>query len=373
MQNTVQNSSAVTGQVSTETNISQIITTSEPMSNEKRMNFEEERTRLYAQLNEKDDEIDKYSQQLEKLKQQVVEQEELIASSRRDNERLQQENESANKEVTQVLQALQELAVNYDQKSQEVESRNREFDTLSEALDAKLSAMNIFRSESTQMKEQSLLQRNRLNPMLTHLMKDLGEVGIILGANSSSSIGELKMAGDCNKIEDEFTVARLYISQIKSEVKAMTLRTQHMECLQTTCNKKIESYEKDLAESKLLISEYEAKMKCLQESMRDIENTKHSLKEAVDHLNEECTKLKAAEGLRDVTTKEKQKEKDSIEKMKKALEQQIEKHRENHIKHLSALRDEIAEKQSIIDQLTEANQKLTLAQEGLQLETNKLK
>jgi kinesin family protein 5 len=223
----VQNLSSVTGQVSVDTNISHIIT-SEPLSNEERMKFEEERTRLYAQLDEKDDEIDRYSQHLEKLKEQILEQEELISSSRRDYElsqaemsRIQQENESAKEEVKEVLQALEELAVNYDQKSQEVESRNREFEILSEDLNIKLSALNTSQSELQQMKEQSLHQRKRLNEMLTNLMKDLGEIGVVLGANPSSVIGELKVAGDSNKIEDEFIIARLYISKMKSEVKAL--------------------------------------------------------------------------------------------------------------------------------------------------------
>lgn len=223
----VQNLSAVTGPAAVDAHIAHMIT-SEPMSNEERMKFEEERTRLYAQLDEKDDEIDKYSQHLEKLKEQILEQEELITSSRRDYEllqqemsRIQQENESAKEEVKEVLQALEELAVNYDQKSQEVENRNREFETLSEDLNLKLSALNSSQSELQQMREQTIHQKKRLNEMLSNLMKDLGEVGIVLGANPTSVIGELKVAGDSNKMEDEFTVARLYISKMKSEVKAL--------------------------------------------------------------------------------------------------------------------------------------------------------
>lgn len=268
---------------------------------EERQKLELERERLYQQLDEKDEEINQQSQYVEKLKEQMLEQDELIASTRRDYEalqaemnRIQQENESAKEEVKEVLSALEELAVNYDQKSQEVDAKNKEMESLSEELMQKKAALNTSTTELQQLKDINSHQRKRIAEMLSNLLKELGEIGTTLGGEGN----EIKISNDAAKLEEEFTVARLYISRMKSEVTNLSQRLQDTENKEQDSNRKVTEYEKELGECKLLISQHEARVKSLQESIREAENKKRTLEESVDALREECAKLKAAEQVR---------------------------------------------------------------------------
>lgn len=93
------------------------------------------------------------------------------------------------------------------------------------------------------------------------------------------------------------------------------------------------------------------------------------IKLQVDVLNEEVAKMKAQEKMHQMASDKRQEE----VQMKEALEGQIEQHREQHAKQVSALRNEIEEKQSAIATLKDENQKLTLAFEQLQRDHDKLK
>jgi kinesin family member 5 len=238
---------------------------------DERARLEAERERLYQQLDDKDEEINQQSQYVEKLKEQIMDQEELIANTRKDYEnlqtemtRIQQENESAKEEVKEVLQALEELAVNYDQKSQEIDVKNKEIDNVTEELQTKQAQLSTTASELQQLKDMSTHQKKRINEMLGNLLRDLGEVGQAL---SNDSATDMKMNPDMltgGKVEEEFTVARLYISKMKSEAKNLSQRCHNMDVQLQDTNKKVHDYEKDLGESRLLISQHEARMKSLQ-------------------------------------------------------------------------------------------------------------
>lgn len=325
-----------------------------------------ERERLYQSLDEKDDEINHQSQLVEKLKEQMLEQEELISSTRRDYEvlqsemtRLTSENEKAKEEVKEVLQALEELAVNYDQKTEEVERKSKETESLAEELSKNQTFLSSATSELQSVKDSQNHQKKRINEMLVSLLKDLNEVGSIIGTSNDAmkNLGEVE-----GKVEEEFTVARLHISKMRSEVKNLVTRCGTLESKYGEMNTQIEEREKELVETKLLITQHEAKMKTLTHSMKDADNKKRTLEEQVDALNEEVARLKAVSQV-------------SVQDghIKEALEKQIDEHREQHQKQLSALRDEITAKQQQIEELTDENQKRVVTEEQLKAEYEKLK
>uniref|UniRef100_A0AAQ4QIR8 Kinesin-like protein n=1 Tax=Gasterosteus aculeatus aculeatus TaxID=481459 RepID=A0AAQ4QIR8_GASAC len=334
--------------------------------------YEEDISNLYKQLDDKDDEINQQSQLAEKLKEQMMDQEELLASTRRDYEkiqeelcRLQAENEMAKEEVKEVLQALEELAVNYDQKSQEVVERDGSNLQLIEELHQKTVTAQRLPPELSQLQELNGLQRKRAAEVLNLLLRDLGEIGAIIG-NGDAKISAVRT-------EEEFTIARLYISKMKSEVKSLVNRGKQLESAQADAHRKIQANEKELASCQLLISQHQAKIKSLSDYMQNMEQKKRQLEESQDALTEELTILQAQEKRHEALGKEKEKEDISRPGGDEDMKEQLENHREAHQKQLSRLRDEIEDKQRVQDELTDLNQRLLLEQERLVSDYDKLK
>ncbi|XP_038579752.1 kinesin-1 heavy chain-like [Micropterus salmoides] len=333
--------------------------------------YEAEMAKLYKEMDDKDEEINQQSQLVEKLNQQLLDQEELLASSSRDHDTLQTElnrllaeNEASKEEVKEVLQALEELAVNYDQKSQEVEDKSKEFEALSEELNEKSSSLASIDSELQKLKEMTNHQKKRVTEMTSSLLKDLAEIGVALGSN------DIKQQESSGLIDEEFTVARLYISKMKSEVKTMVKRSKQLESTHADSTQKMEEMEIELTACQLRISQHEAKIKSLTDSLQNVEQKKRQLEENVDCLNEEIVRIKAQEK---VNTMEKEDEIQSANEVKEAVEKQIQSHREAHQKQISSLRDELDNKEKLITELQDLNQKIMLEQERLRVEHEKLK
>ncbi|XP_040926554.1 kinesin-1 heavy chain-like isoform X2 [Betta splendens] len=339
------------------------------LTDAEKQKYESEMTKLYKELDDKDEEINQQSQLAEKLKQQMLDQEELLTSSRRDHDTLQTElnrllaeNEASKEEVKEVLQALEELAVNYDQKSQEVEDKAKEFEALSEELNEKSSSLASIDSELQKLKEMTNHQRKRVTEMMSSLLKDLAEIGVALG---SSDIKE-----STGLIDEEFTVARLYISKMKSEVKTMVKRSKQLESTQSENLQRTGAMESELTACQLRISQHEAKIKSLTDCVQNAEQKKRQLEETVDSLNEEIVRIRAQEK---VNAMEKENEIQSANEVKDAVEKQIQSHREVHQRQISSLRDELESKEKLITELQDQNQEIVLEQERLRVEHEKLK
>uniref|UniRef100_A0A673XL23 Kinesin-like protein n=1 Tax=Salmo trutta TaxID=8032 RepID=A0A673XL23_SALTR len=320
------------------------------ISEEERQKYEEEIRKLYKQLDDKDDEINLQCQLVEKLKEQMLDQDELLASSRGDGDkvqaelgRLQVESNCAKTEVKEVLQALEELAINYDQKSLEVEEKGLQNQLLADQLAQKM--VGSLEAELSHMQEVSGQQRKRIADVLNGLMRDLSEFSTIVGN------GEIKLPVEISgAIEEEFTVARLYISKIKSEVKSMVKRCRQLENLQLECHRKMEETGRELSSCQLLISQHETKIRSLTEYMQSVEQKKRMLEESHDSLSEELAKLQDPGNAPPHTIHPHIKKGETEEGNVK----QGESHRGLQQRQMARLRDEINEKQRIIDDLTES-------------------
>jgi hypothetical protein len=57
------------------------------------------------------------------------------------------------------------------------------------------------------------------------------------------------------KVEEDFTLARLYISKMKSEAKSLIQHCSQLETAQTESNKKLDEAESQLSQCKMLIQQ----------------------------------------------------------------------------------------------------------------------
>ncbi|XP_029863001.1 kinesin heavy chain isoform X3 [Aquila chrysaetos chrysaetos] len=346
------------------------------ISDEERRKYEEEIRKLYKQLDDKDDEINQQSQIMEKLKQQMLDQEEVLAAARgggeaarRELAALRAEHGAARAEVAEVLAALEELARSYDRKAQEAEDTGRHNRRLADELARTEATTLSLETELQRVRELGGQQRKRAAEVLNGLMKDLSEFSLIVGN------GEIKLPVEVSgAIEEEFTVARLYISKIKSEVKSVVKRCRQLENLQVECHRKMEVTGRELSSCQLLISQHEAKIRSLTEYTQTVELKKRHLEESYDALSEELARLQAQETAQGVARKEReQDETQDTDEVKKALELQLESQREAQHKQLARLRDEVNERQKTIDELRDLNQKLELELEKLRAEHEALR
>ncbi|KAK6101470.1 Kinesin motor domain family protein [Brugia pahangi] len=318
-----------------------------------RKKYEEERSVLYQQLDEKDDEITLHSQLAERLKQQMNEQEELIRQIKLDYEnaqaevsRIQSENEASKEESKEVLTALEELAMNYDIKTQEAEQKTRENEQLCDELSKKNVKVVELTTELETLRENCAAQKKRITDAMQSMLRDLSEVG-----SSYANAAKFNAENGIERPYDEelFAHARICISKLSTDFKSTLQKMSSLESGSGDVTQRLETTERDLADCRLLLQQNEAKNKSLQETITAQEKVKRQLEEQVDMLNE---KLAAVGG-------------EAVQISDEAKEQ--------HAKQVAALRDEIAEKSRKIEELTASLQDLQVAKNQLQADYEKLK
>lgn len=314
--------------------------------------WEREKAVLYAQLDEKDDELNTQSQTIEKYLLQLNEQEELIGQLRKENDEMQSrisalesDNEAQKDEVKEVLKALEELAMNFDQKQQEAEIKSKENETLTQELDRKLTNLQSIQEELETLKEVAHNQRKRLLDMMITLLKDLGEIGGIVGGNMVANDFKKPSLDNMDSVEDDFTMARLYVSKLKTEVKALTQKCALLDEQKLDSVRTFEQKDRELEEVKLNLIQSEVRLKSQQEYGKELEAKKKRLEEELDIMRGELAKAQAVSAAAAGG--------DEMEKVQKALKEQLESHVEQLKSQMKDLREEANANQKKCHELQE--------------------
>lgn len=334
--------------------------------------WEREKAVLYAQLDEKDDELNSQSQALERQNAQMNEQEELIVQLKKENDELQSrlsaleiDNEAQKEEVKEVLKALEELAMNFDQKQQEAETKSKENETLSQELDRNLTTLQSIREELDTLKEVAHNQRRRLLDMMVTLLKDLGEIGSIVGGNMVASDAKKPALNDnMDSVEDDFTMARLYVSKLKTEVKTLTQKCTLLDEQKLDSLRTFEQKGRELEEVKLNLVQSEVRLKSQQEYAKELETKKKRLEEELDALRGELAKAQAVSAAAAGANED---------VVQKALKEQLESHVEQLKSQMKDLREEANDNQKKCHELQEENENMKLAYEKLQSDYEKVR
>ncbi|KAI4874569.1 hypothetical protein NFI96_010206 [Prochilodus magdalenae] len=339
-------------------------------------NQQEENLRnLYKQLDDKDDEINVQTQLAEKLKQQVEVQEELLASSRRNDVRVQEElsslqmdNEELRREVRDVLSALEELAHNYDQKSQEASACTHANHALTQQLTLKHELLEAAQRDLAEQQEVSAAQRRRAVEILNLLLRDLSDMGAIIGTK------EIKMLCDGGgSLEEEFTMARLFLTKLKSELKSLINRSKQLESAFDHASLKMLANERELAACQLLISQHQVKIKSLTDYVQNAEEKRRQLELSQHRLTEELDKVHTLGSNQDSCELETKKDQLKVNHTQESKCVLIEDHMETPQMQLALLQDELCSKRRMLDELQECNENLLLEQRRLCSENEALK
>uniref|UniRef100_A0A7E4VJT4 Kinesin-like protein n=1 Tax=Panagrellus redivivus TaxID=6233 RepID=A0A7E4VJT4_PANRE len=261
-----------------------------PLNDDERRKYEEERSKLYQQLDDKDDEIQVQSQMAEQLRQQLAEQDDLIKQVRLDYEmannesqRLMKDNAKHQEDAEDLYNAISEVAMNLEQKKTDVEVLTRENDKLAEEYNKKNAELLAASTVSDELREALANQKRKVYEAIQAMFREFGEIG------SNYHIPEKfnNEYSDADKqLDDEMLAhARICISKLATDYKTTLTKASELQHGSGDVEKKLETAEKELSECKQEILKMEVRNKSLQAVIDDQEAAKRNLENELDGLN----------------------------------------------------------------------------------------
>uniref|UniRef100_A0A5K3ES86 Kinesin heavy chain n=1 Tax=Mesocestoides corti TaxID=53468 RepID=A0A5K3ES86_MESCO len=260
---------------------------------------EEQLHALYQQLDDKDDDINKHTQTIARLRLQLEEQEEMLRTARMEAEtsladvaQLQAECQSSKEEAKDILQALEELALSHDQRDAELAARDREIEEIKEHLAQKSLLINGKESEVQLARDTLAAQRKKYAEIVGTLIRDVLDIGECM-----SSQLQKPNTGTGERLDEDVTVMRLYMNKMKTEAKMLHSRVNQLEEERVQNVQLLRKSEDESKEYAIRVRELEAKVQSLTDKVDDSDSRKRQLQDMVDNLNADVAKLRANEQL----------------------------------------------------------------------------
>merc|ERR1712235_89130 len=330
---------------------------------------------LYKLLDEKDEEIHIVTRLNEQLKVQLLDLESLVSTMRGDGDKqsgefqtLHSELQESKEEVSELMRALEDLALNYDQKADALQASYTEREKIEQELARKDELTVNLMNEIELLKEEKTEIQARTTETMSSLLRDLTYMGIAVNPEVSTP-ADISGQSKSKDLDAEFTAARLLISKMKGEILTVIDKAKEAETNLTDQHKIIEQKEKELHEYRNKFTHHEQMARALQEEMRDAESKKRSLEEQLDHMNAELSSLKQQEQRAQALAES---ESETVAKYESQLESQLESNREFHSRQINRLRGEIDQKQKQIDNLREKNTEISSETDRLKCEYSAL-
>jgi len=331
---------------------------------------------LYKLLDEKDEEIHIVTRLNEQLKVQLLDLESLVSTMRGDGDKqsgefqtLHSELQESKEEVSELMRALEDLALNYDQKADALQASYTEREKIEQELARKDELTVNLMNEIELLKEEKTEIQARTTETMSSLLRDLTDMGIAVNPEVSTPADISGQSKSKQDLDAEFTAARLLISKMKGEILTVIDKAKEAETNLTDQHKIIEQKEKELHEYRNKFTHHEQMARALQEEMRDAESKKRSLEEQLDHMNAELSSLKQQEQKAQALAES---ESETVAKYESQLESQLESNREFHSRQINRLRGEIDQKQKQIDNLREKNTEISSETDRLKCEYSAL-